>query len=385
MKELTLPESLCTSLASGHPWVYRDHVGRFEAPRGAWIRVKSGSFTAVGIWDDESAIAVRLFSTQGPVDEGWIRARVEEAFALRKPLRQQGVTGYRLIYGEADQIPGIVVDMYDDCAVLVSYSKSLGALTQKVAAAVLEVTGCLGVARRVKGEEGAGLHHLAGEPIPHSVTVDEYGMKLVARLSEGQKTGLFFDHRENRRYVREIARGARVLNLFSYTGGFSVGAALGGAASVTSVDISAPAIADSLVNFEKNGLADFPHEALTEDVFDFLTRASKEGRRYDLIVCDPPSFARNRTQVRAAEKAYRKVMSAALALASPGGIFCAASCTSQVGPSAFRLAISDAARKARVRYQVVHDVGHPLDHPVLIGHEEGRYLKFVVGRVLGRC
>jgi 23S rRNA (cytosine1962-C5)-methyltransferase len=203
-------------------------------------------------------------------------------------------------------------------------------------------------------------------------------------LTQGQKTGLFFDHRENRRYVRGQSQGAKVLNLYSYTGGFSLAAALGGATEVTSVDISAPAIADSVLNFRENQLADFPHEALVQDVLAFLQNATKEGRRFDLIVCDPPSFARNRTQLRSAEKAYRKVMSAALPLVSPGGLFCAASCTSQVGPNAFRQAIADSARKARLRYQVILDVGQPSDHPVLIGHEEGRYLKFVVGRVRPR-
>jgi 23S rRNA (cytosine1962-C5)-methyltransferase len=385
MKELRLRDSLATSLASGHPWVYRDHVGSFQAPSGTWVKVSSASFSAVGLWDSESQIAVRLFSTEGPVTDEWIFDRVREAYGARSKLRRDGVTGYRLIFGEADQLPGIVVDMYGPYAVLLTYSKSLGVLSQKVAEAVLEVTGCRGVARRVKQDEKVQLLPLAGEPVAESVTVEEYGMRLVARLSRGQKTGLFFDHRENRAYVRARSEGARVLNLYSYTGGFSVAAALGGARAVTSVDIAAPAIEDARLNFEENQLGDFPHEGVAEDVIVYLERAAKARRRFNLIVCDPPSFARNKTQVRGAEKAYRKVMSAALELVEPGGLFCAASCTSQVGPAAFRQAINDAARKARVRYQVVHDVGQPADHPVAIGHEEGRYLKFVVGRILPRC
>jgi 23S rRNA (cytosine1962-C5)-methyltransferase len=349
------------------------------------VKVRSASFSAVGLWDSESQIAVRVFSTEGPVTDEWILDRVREAYDARVTLRRDGVTGYRLIFGEADQLPGIVVDMYGPYAVLLTYSKSLGMLSQKVAEAVLEVTGCRGVARRVRQDEKVQLLPLAGEPVAESVTVEEYGMRLVARLSRGQKTGLFFDHRENRAYVRARSEGARVLNLYSYTGGFSVAAALGGARAVTSVDIAAPAIEDARLNFEENQLGDFPHEGVAEDVIVYLERAAKARRRFNLIVCDPPSFARNKTQVRGAEKAYRKVMSAALELVEPGGLFCAASCTSQVGPAAFRQAINDAARKARVRYQVVHDVGQPADHPVAIGHEEGRYLKFVVGRILPRC
>jgi 23S rRNA (cytosine1962-C5)-methyltransferase len=385
MKELVLPDSLATSLASGHPWVYRDHVGRFTAPAGSVVLVKSGSFSAYGIWDDESAIALRIYSTKRPPDDAWFEERVREAWLLRASLRDQGVTGYRLIFGEADALPGIVVDLYGEFAVLVTYSKSLGALAARLGPVVARVTGCRGVVRRFKSDEGVELRPLFGEMPPEVLYVEEHGMKLLARSRSGQKTGLFFDHRENRAYVKRAARGCRVLNLYSYTGGFSVAAALGGAKSVTSVDIAAPAILDAEENFRLNGLAEFPHRAVAQDVIAFLEGAKKSGEKYDLIVCDPPSFAKNRTQLRAAEKAYRRVMGEALGVVSPGGLFCAASCTSQIGPEAFRHALCDAARKARVRFQIVHDIGQPSDHPVLVGHEEGRYLKFIVGRVLERC
>lgn len=385
MKELRLPDSLATSLASGHPWVYRDHVGSFNAPSGTWVRVHAGSFSAVGLWDSESQIALRVFSTEGPVDDTWLGRRVREAYDLRAPLRASGITGYRLVYGEADMLPGIVVDMYGDYAVLVTYSKSLGAVAQRLAPLLVEVTGCRGVVRRTKNDDGVQLTPLVGQMPPETLVVEEYGMRMLARLTRGQKTGLFFDHRENRAFVREHAAGRSVLNLYSYTGGFSVAAALGGATRVVSVDISAPAIEDVSLNFAENGLSEFPHEGRAQDVLDYLEEARRSGSRFDLVVCDPPSFARNRTQLRGAEKAYRRVMSAALSVVSPGGLFCAASCTSQVGPVAFRQAINDSARKARLRFQVVHDVGQPFDHPVAIGHEEGRYLKFVVGRVLPRA
>jgi 23S rRNA (cytosine1962-C5)-methyltransferase len=385
MKELTLKSSLATSLASGHPWVYRDHVGNFSAPSGTWVKLNCGSFSAVGLWDEESQIAIRIFSSRGPVDSQWIRARVEEAWELRAPLREKGVTGYRLIFGEADQLPGIVVDVYGEFAVLVSYSKSLGGLLFDVAQAVFEIGKFRGVVRRSKKDGQVDLRVLQGEPPPPIVEIQEYGMKLLARLTRGQKTGLFFDHRENRETVRRLSNARSVLNLFSYTGGFSVAGALGGARAVTSVDIAAPAVADSEENFRLNGLERIPHEALAMDVFRFLEEAAREGRRFDLVVCDPPSFARNKTQLHAAEKAYRKLMSQGLALVSEGGLFCAASCTSQVGPEAFRLALMDAGRKARKRLTILHDVGHAPDHPVNVAHEEGRYLKFLVARVQERC
>jgi 23S rRNA (cytosine1962-C5)-methyltransferase len=385
VKELRLSPDLTTILASGHPWVYRDHTGNFSAPSGSWVRVTSGSFSAVGLWDDESAIAVRLFSTQGVPDEAWIKQRVLEAYDERAALRKRGVDGYRLLFGEADQLPGIVVDMYGEHAILVSYSKSLGGLLPRVAQAVMEVTGCRGVTRRTKQDDAVKLQVLCGEPAPQEVEVNEYGMKLVAELSQGQKTGLFFDHRENRAYVRMRSQDKHVLNLFSYTGGFSVAAALGGARSVTSVDISKPAIVASERNFALNLLPSERHEAISQDVFVFLEQSIKAGRSWDLVVCDPPSFAKNKTQLRAAEKAYRRLMSLALQVTKPGGEFCAASCTSQVGPSAFRLALVDAARKAKRRLKVIADVGQPIDHPVAVAHEEGRYLKFIASTVYERC
>lgn len=385
MKELKLPDSLATTLASGHPWVYRDHVGNFTAASGAWVKVTSGSFSAVGLWDEESAIALRIFSTLGPVDAQWIRERVQEAWDNRAELREAGVTGYRLIFGEGDGLPGIVVDLYGKYAIVVSYSKSLGSLLQPLAQAVSEISGALGVIRRTKVDEQVQLRLLVGEMPPDRVLVEEYGMKMIADLARGQKTGLFFDHRENRRLVGERSRDKSVLNLFSYTGGFSVAAALGGATHVTSVDIAGPAVDASVENFAENGLASFPHEAVRADVFDYLEKLKKENRQFDLVVCDPPTFAKSRLQLKAAEKAYRKLMSLALDVVAPGGIFCAASCTSQVGPQAFRLALVDAARKSRVRLRIIADIGQPLDHPVAVAHEEGRYLKFIMSRVYQRC
>ncbi len=384
MKELRLNPSLATSLASGHPWVYRDHVGDAALSSGSWVKVIAGSFSALGLWDADSQIAIRIFSTTQIPDAKWVRERVAEAWDLRRSLRESGVTGYRLIFGEADGLPGVVLDVYGSFGVLVSYSKSLGALLNPIAEAAMDVGRLEGVVRRSKQDGEVKLQLLKGRAPPDEIIVLEHGMHLLARLNAGQKTGLFFDHRENRAFVRKAAEGARVLNLFSYSGGFSVAAALGGAVRVTSVDIAAPAVADSVRNFAENGLQDFPHDAICADVFQYLESAARRGDTFDLVVCDPPSFARNRTQLKAAEKAYRKVMSAALRVTARGGIFCAASCTSQVGPQAFRHAINDSARKERVRFQVIHEAGQPIDHPVLSGHEEGRYLKFVAGRVLSR-
>lgn len=384
MKVVRLPDALAPLLAAGHPWIYRDRLGAVDLPSGTWVKIQSASYEAYGLWDAESAIAIRLYSTRGIPDAAWVRERVDEAYRLREEVRARGVTGYRLIYGEADQLAGIVVDVYGPVAVLVTYSKSVQHLSEEVARAVGELPGIETVVRRLRRDDGVELVPLLGPPPPRSVVIDEGGRMLLAELYSGQKTGLFFDHRDNRDYVASRARGKTVLNLFAYTGGFSVAAALGGAAAVTSVDIAEPAVRAAVENFRLNEL-ETPHEAIAADVFAYLEQAERKKLRFDLVVCDPPSFAKNRAQLDAAEKAYTKLLSACLRIVSPGGVLCAASCTSQVGPAHFRELLAASVRKARVRFQILRDVGHAPDHPVLVAHEEGRYLKFVAGRVLPRC
>lgn len=381
LRELVLPASLADHLAAGHPWVYRDHVPRgFEAPSGTWLRIRSGNWSGVALWDEESQVALRVFSRGRAVDAAFVEHRVRAAFELRQPLRDLDMTGYRLVYGEADGLPGVVVDYYDGYLVIVTYSKSLGALLPHLVSALERVVAPRGIVRR----HGAGeVQVLFGREPPRDLVVREHdGVKLLVDVRSGQKTGLFLDHRENRKWVGENARGKSVLNLFSYTGGFSIAAALGGASAVTSVDAAAPASAACEENFRLNGLANFPHECVTADVFEYLERLGAQKRRFDFVVCDPPSFAKSRAQLHQAEKAYRRLTALGFAVTEPGGLYAAASCTSQVGPEAFRHAIADACRKARVRFQIVHDVGQPLDHPVLAAHPEGRYLKFIVGRVI---
>jgi len=381
MKEILLPDSLATPLASGHPWVYRDHIPRVQGKTGTWVKVQAGSFTAFGLWDEESPIAVRIFSTEHKPDASWFRERLLEAWELREPIRQKGTTGFRWVSGEGDGLPGLVVDVYGSFVVLVMYSKALGAVLEAVVQAIDEIAKPLGIVRRIKNEEESRLLLLKGELPPDDIVILENGMKLHADLYHGQKTGLFFDHRDNRAYVREMSSGLTVLNLFAYTGGFSVASGLGGALSVTSVDIAAPAILAAERNFQDNSLDPLAHEGVTADVFNFLEQSQKAGKKWQLVVCDPPSFAKSRDQKRGAERAYVKLMSAALRVTAPSGLFCAASCTSQIGPSEFRHLLSEAARKSRSRCQIVREAGQAQDHPVLVGHEEGRYLKFIATRV----
>ncbi|MGC4091544.1 MAG: class I SAM-dependent rRNA methyltransferase [Polyangiaceae bacterium] len=383
---VSLPAHLAESLSQGHPWVYRDHVPPgFSAENGSFVQLRAGGLNAIALWDDSSPIALRVFSRVAVPDAAWVSTRVEQALALRRDLRERDTTAFRLLYGEGDGVPGLTVDVYDRYAVIVTYASALGRIVPWVVEALSRALPLDGVLqRRRTRDEEERVVVLRGSAPDGPVLVREYGVRFLADLRAGQKTGLFLDHRDNRAWLREHARGLSVLNLFSYTGGFSVCAALGGAKHVVSVDIAPQAVAAARQNFAENQLPEELHEAVASDVFEYLEQCKAAQRRFDCIVCDPPSFAPSRDKQYAALRAYTRLNALGMSVVTPGGFYAAASCTAQVSPEAFRGTLAEAAERARVRFQIIHDVGQPSDHPVFAGHPEGRYLKFVVGRVLAR-
>jgi 23S rRNA (cytosine1962-C5)-methyltransferase len=383
-----LPASLARALGAGHPWVYRDHVPRgFTAPSGSWVRIRSGPITAVALWDADSPLALRIYSRGDIPDAAWTAARVRSALELR---RLTGVTArtsaYRWIGGEGDGLPGITADRYGSFVVVTADSPALAGIVPWVTAALNEADDLAGVVRRVRGAEADDrLELLSGRLPPRELVVEENGIRFRANLFSGQKTGLFLDQRDNRHYIESVASGRRVLNLFGYTGGFSLYAARGGATSVTTVDIAEAAIADARENFTLNGFDPDASEFFANDVFEYLTAARERRQRFGVVVCDPPSFARSRAHRDKAIQAYVRLHAAGLTVTENDGLYAASSCTTQIGVEAFHGALAAAAQKARVNVQVVHDVGHAPDHPILPGHPEGRYLKFVVLRVSPRA
>jgi 23S rRNA (cytosine1962-C5)-methyltransferase len=379
---LLLPEELEGRLSAGHPWIYRDHVAPgFQAKTGDFVHVRAGRFDGYALWDAQSAIALRVFSRKQAPDAAWVKARVDEAWQLRRRLLPPETNAFRLLFGEGDGLPGIVVDVYAGFAIVVSYSSALGQVVDWVVQALSERSELRGVCERTtrRKDRASELKQLTGNAPPSLVMVKEHGLVYEVDLEAGQKTGLFLDHRDNRHYLRGLARDCSVLNLFSYTGAFSVSCAAGGASKVTSVDIAAPAIEAAGRNFAHNGFEPARHEGLASDVFEFLERAKQSGRRWDIVIADPPSFASSRAELFGALRAYKKLHGAALAVLNPGGLYAAASCTSQVSPDAFRQTIAEAAAR-RHSLTVVHEAAHAADHPYGIGHLEGRYLKFVLSR-----
>jgi len=380
-----LPESLEGRLDAGHPWIYRDHVpARFTARAGEFVHVECGRFDGYALWDQDSPIALRMFSRRQRPDAAWVKARLDEAWELRQRLLPPQTNAFRLLFGEGDGLPGVVVDVYAGYAIVVSYSPALSQVVTWVAEALRQRPEIVGVCERVtrRKDRVSELKQLSGEAPPEVVMIEEHGLRYEVDFEAGQKTGLFLDHRDNRHYLRGLAAGKRVLNLFSYTGAFSVSCAAGGAEHVTSVDIAAPAIEAATRNVAHNALPRERHEGVAADVFEFLESAKAQGRRWDLVIADPPSFASSRAELFGALRAYKKLHAASLAVLAPGGLYAGASCTAQVSPDAFRQTIAEGAARARQRLTVVHEVAHAPDHPYAVGHLEGRYLKFVLCRAL---
>lgn len=377
---LELALDLVRNVKRGHPWIYPEALkSRPRAPIGsiATLSHKRLAPDAVGYYDPSSPIVLRICSVDGEaLDQAWAERRLKTALALRARLFPGGeTTGYRLLNGEGDGVPGLVVDRYADTAVLQLDGLGPAAFWDKAGVAAF-LAAELGLARVVykprKGEPEA----LVGAPPEGEIEFVEHGVRFRADVVRGQKTGFFFDQRENRAAVRAFASGRSVLNLFSYTGGFSVYAGLGGASEVTSVDIAAPAVEAAARNWELNGLDPDAHRVEAADAFEFLAGAG--GRTWDLVVVDPPSFAPSRAALERARSAYEKLFGAAARAVSPGGALALASCSSHLDEAAFLELAQKGVSAAGRRAVVLTLKGQGADHPYPLACPELRYLKFAL-------
>ncbi len=405
LPEVSAPTNLKARLAPGHPWVYRNQVrGGERLCSGTWVRLRCGNWSAIGGWAAHSPIALRVFSRDTVPDANWISARVEEAWELRATIRAGETNAYRWIYGEGDGLPGMVVDRYGDYAIIQTYAASVATLVPLVVPALRRCDYTLrGIVQKSPEPDSAGrataatkqtatephsqptaaqLQRLWGELPPEDLVIQEHGLFFRANLYVGQKTGLFLDQRENRYTVEQWAAERRVLNCFAYTGGFSLYALRGGATEVVSCDSARAAAEDAAGNMHLNGFDPNAYPFLLDDCFKLLDRFRQQGRRFEMIILDPPSFARAKSSRYAAGRAYTRLNMLALHCITPGGLLVSSSCTSQVSSEMFREALAEAALQARQRLQILYEASQPADHPVPAGFPEGRYLKFVIARVL---
>ncbi|GMU03276.1 23S rRNA (cytosine(1962)-C(5))-methyltransferase RlmI [Corallococcus caeni] len=390
--KLELARGLGRHLRAGHPWVFRkalEHMPRI--PAGSVVDLtENGKFVARGYYDPHSAIAVRVLTrdSRETVDSRFITQRVQRALAARTALIDlKDTDSYRLIHGEGDGLPGVVVDLYAGWAVMKLYSAGLTPyrplIVEALKAGVPGLKGILGrdeVGRDdVEEDDGRGSGKMLwGEEAPELIPIRERGAIFLVDAWKGQKTGFFLDQRENRHLIRRLGQGRDVLNCFSFSGGFSVNAALGGANSVFSVDQDPEAIALARENFTRNGLPAAKHDFLAADVFALIQSFKEEGRTFDLIILDPPAFAKSQRAVEAAVDGYASLNRQALALLRPGGLLATASCSARVTGDMFMGAVREAGFKAGVDLALVEERYQPPDHPVRLQFPEGKYLKFYV-------
>jgi 23S rRNA (cytosine1962-C5)-methyltransferase len=403
---VALAKNLARSIRRGHPWIFRDALRTPPAlADGALVTVTApdGQPLARGFWDARSAIAVRVLETAGGRHEAAggldgsaqvVEARVAEAIDRRLGgfpalIDRTQTDAFRLIHGEADRLPGIHADLYRDAISIrfdgggarAFYLERADLPARLGAAARARGIAVTSVIERGKRGDGEVAHALAGVLPDAEIEVRENGLRFGVDLAHGQKGGLFLDQRDNRARVRELARGRRVLNLFGYTGGFSIYAAAGGAAHTTTVDVAREAIQSARRNFERNHLPLEAAELHAADAFAFLERAIGDRISYDLVISDPPSFAPSRKALPAALRAYRRLHRLCAKVTAPGGILCAASCSSHVGAEAFERTIVEGASDAGRRFELDEMHGAAADHPTAAFFPEGGYLKFAVGRL----
>ncbi len=364
-----------------HPWVYRQALAglRGTGDQGDLVRVESsdGSVLGWGLLSPASQIAVRMvsFGTEPP-EPDWIERRVRAAAALRDCMGLQS-DGMRLVNAEGDFLPGLVVDRYADTVVLSVHIRGMERYAERVAACCSEIVpGCRVYYKRDEHYarvEGLELQsrYLVGDG-DGTAAIEECGVRLVVDVARGQKTGFYLDQRANRGICASLARGRSVLNLFSYTGAFSLRAAAAGAASVVSVESSPRALELAAANVALNPAIDASRLSwVREDVFDWLPTAG----RFGLVIADPPPFARRRAEIEGALRGYLSLNQGALHSLEPGGILLSFSCSGAVDRDSFRAVLEEAALRSGRSVRFLRELHADIDHPVAGGHPEGEYLK----------
>ncbi|TKC83633.1 class I SAM-dependent rRNA methyltransferase [Trinickia terrae] len=393
MNTVTLKPSKEKSLLRRHPWVYANAIDRIDgkpAP-GATVVVRAhdGRFLARAAYSPQSQIRVRVwsFDEAEPIDHAFFKRRVQRALAHRQAL-VQGTGAVRLIFGEADGLPGLVVDYYVTDAAekrgqLVCQFMAAGveAWKEAIVAALTGATGCPNVYERsdVSIREKEGLAQttgvLAGDPPPDTLITNENGVRYHVDVRSGHKTGFYVDQRDNRALVQAYAAGRDVLNCFCYTGGFSLAALKGGAKRVVSIDSSGEALALAQQNVAANDFDASRAEWLDADAFKTLRRLYDDGERFDLVVLDPPKFAPSREHVDRAARAYKDINLTGFKLLRPGGLLFTYSCSGAIDSDLFQKIVAGAAADARVDARILKRLGAGVDHPLLTAFPEGEYLK----------
>lgn len=375
------------SLRDGHPWIFDKSITKYNADAQTGdlaiiYGTKSNKVIGIGLWDAESPIRIKVLHHGGPanINEQWVESKIQAAYEIRKPLLETDTNSYRLVFGENDDLPSLIIDIYDHVAVIKLYALIWLPLLDVIVKHILSISGAATCVLRLSRNaerasqeyyNGQILHGQLDDPV---VIFREHGVRFSANVIKGHKTGYFLDHRDNRHRVGQMAKGKSVLDVFAYAGGFSVHALAGGASEVSSVDISKPALDLAKYNASLNTHTG-KHITLAGDAFEIMQQLKYSRKQFDIVVVDPPSFAKKADEVSRAKSSYRKLTQLAIPLVKKGGVLLSASCSSRVKAEDFYELVLDEVSKSGRSYKVLDRTQHDIDHP--IGFAEGAYLKSI--------
>ena len=382
------------TVKSGGAWIFDNEIDRVEGAfeNGDIVEVRDfdGYFLGWGFYNPVSKISVRLMSRkkEHEITEAFLEQRVRDAWEYRKQVIDTG--SCRVIFGEADWLPGLVVDKFSDVLVVESLALGIDRLKPVILDKLREVLAQDGIRIRgiyersdakVRLQEGMERYKgFIGDPFDTKVEIEENGVKYLVDVQEGQKTGFFLDQKENRKAIRRLCAGKKVLDCFTHTGSFALNAGAAGAASVLGVDASMTGVLQAEENARLNGLSDRVRFQCA-DVFELLPQLEEQGERYDVVILDPPAFTKSRSSVKNAVKGYREINLRGMKLVKDGGFLATCSCSHFMDPELFAKTIRGAARSARKRLRQVEFRTQAPDHPILWAADESYYLKFYLFQV----
>jgi 23S rRNA (cytosine1962-C5)-methyltransferase len=384
-KTVTLKKHEDKRITEGHLWVFSNEIATIEGAPGAGdivtVRMHGGKSLGSGFYNPHSLIACRIVAPPGEeIDFEFFRKRISAALGLRRRIYPAAET-FRVVHGEADFLPGLIIDKFNDVVALQAFSAGMDSRSTLICDVLDSLLKPAGIVERnespLRTLEGLELRSGTLRGTVAATVVAENGIRFEVDPSGGQKTGFFLDQRENRKAFRRYAKGATVLDAFCNDGGFALNAAYAGATAVTGVDVSADTVARAEANAALNKLSDSV-KFVKMDAFEFLRTAAREGRKYDAVNLDPPSFAKNRKSVPAAKKGYAEINAMAMRLLPPGGILATSSCSHHVQDDTFLEVLKRAARDADRRVRLLEWRGAAPDHPVNPSMPETKYLKFAV-------
>ena len=375
------------SVRSGHPWIFDKAITKLSKEGSAGdiaiiYGTKSNKVIGVGLYDPHSPIRIKLLHHNGGsnIDSAWIKDKIAIAYDRRLPLLKTDTNSYRLVFGENDGMPSLIVDIYAEVAVVKLYSLIWQHHLQDILDAVIHYSSAKTVVLRLSRnvqklqqdyKDGQILYGNLEDPI---VVFREHGILFSAHVIKGHKTGYFLDHRDNRKRIGELADGKSVLDIFAYAGGFSVHALAGGAQRVVSLDISKQALDMAKHNVALNGLS-ANHDVMAIDAFVGMQQLQDKGQKFDIVIVDPPSFAKSAADVPGAINSYRRLTKMAIPLVAKGGLLLSASCSSRIDKDTFYDLLIDELDQVNRYYKIIDRTYHDVDHP--ISFPEGAYLKSV--------